>query len=291
MSFENLTDSDTPESPEVFLDTSIHCSRLKGPSFRDRISDVLRRFEWIGTSTYTKVEFGNVVLAQAEYYLRKLDEFNSLEKTRDFIGNVLPHKLHKAKVTWSFNLLNEYGRDDSECTERARVSLRRLMKYGVAFVEDHCDSPVSDGTKCYWASKGVHKRNDGRLVWKSPTCKRTHKRCRIDEFFLENRDLFVKIKNGIDELPEGRLTDQLRGFADVIGQAMEDPEILLDYRTGCKRLADAIIAVESSDFHSFFSMNSAESEILTALLEQSFYFLPPNEDKGVLVQLRPPRGE
>src|SRR5207247_521559 len=116
MSFEKLNDHHVPASTDLFLDTSIHCSKLKGSLFTTRISDVLRRFRWKSTSTYAKVEFGNVVLAQAEYFLRKLDEFRSLEKTSDFIGNVLPHTLHPGKVTWSFNLLKAFGADDAECT-------------------------------------------------------------------------------------------------------------------------------------------------------------------------------
>src|SRR5260221_1225439 len=146
MSFEKLSEKHVPNSPELFLDTSIHCSKLKGSLFGARIADVFRLFKWKSTSTYTKVEFGNVVLAQAEYFLSKLDEFNSLEKTGDFIGNVLPHGLHSAKVTWSFNLLKEYGANDAECTERARCSLRRIMKLGVAFVEQLCDRPLANGT-------------------------------------------------------------------------------------------------------------------------------------------------
>ena len=108
MSFERLNDDHVPASAEVFLDTSIHCSKLKGSLFSARICDTLSRFRWKSTSTYAKVEFGNVVLAPAEYFLRKLDEFQKLEKTRDFVGNILPHVLHGGKVTWSFNLLHAY---------------------------------------------------------------------------------------------------------------------------------------------------------------------------------------
>src|SRR5687767_162539 len=134
MSFENLSDQHKPTSPEIFLDTSIHCSKLKGSLFSGRIDKVLRLFQWKTTSSYAKVEFGNVVLAKAEYYLRKLDELGSLEKTKDFIGNVLPHKFHSGHVVWSFNLLNAFGSTDKERTERARLSLRSLMRLGVKFV-------------------------------------------------------------------------------------------------------------------------------------------------------------
>lgn len=285
MPFENLNDDHVPPSSELFLDTSIHCSKLKGPLLRDRISEVFRRFQWKSTSSYTKVEFGNVVLSSAEYFLRKLDEFGSLEATQDFIGNVLPHKLHPKKVTWSFNLLKAFGADDAECTERARLSLRRMMKLGVAFVEQLCDRPLANGTDCYWAKRGVHKRHDGRLVWQTPKCSRGRKRCRLDDFFVENIDVFKRIKEAIDDLPKDAKSDQLQDFSNVIGQALKDPQILLDYRTGCKRLADAIIAVDSLGYKSMFSQNKAESELLTTILEQTFYYLPPNPNEGVLVQL------
>lgn len=288
MPFEELNDDHTALSPELFLDTSIHCSKLKGSLFRERIDEVFRLFPWKSTSTYTKVEFGNVILAQAEYFIRKLDELGSLEKTKDFIGNVLPDRVHSNKLKWAFNLLNAYGEDDSVCTERARLYLRRLMKLGVGFVEQLCDRPLADGTDCYWAKRGVHKRHDGRLVWKTPVCKRKNKRCRLDEFFAENRSTFERIKDEIDALPEKAKSGQLRGFSEVIGQALKDPQMLLDYRAGCKRLADAIIAVDSLAYENMFSQNKAESELLTKILGQSFYYLPPNPSKGVLVQLAMP---
>jgi len=285
MSFVSLTEQVETSGTEIFLDTSIHCSRLKGPLFKDRIDSVLKRFRWIGTSSYAKTEFGNVVLAQAEYFLRKLTELGSVHAVLDFIGNVLPHRLHPKKVTWSFNLLrNHYGNDDAECTERATCSLTLLMKVGVRFVEKLCDEPIADGTCCYWARKGVHKRQDGKLVWKYPICKRDNKRCRLDDFFVENQELFARIKDAIDNLPNERKTDQLEDFSRIIGLATKEPQVLLDYESGCKRLADAIIAVDSVGYKNMFSQNERESAILCAILGQDFFYLPPNLERGVLLQ-------
>jgi len=285
MCFENLSDDHSPSSAELFLDTSIHCSKLKGSLFQQRITDVFDLFQWKSTSTYTQVEFGNVVLAQAEYYLRELNKFRSLEKLKDHIGNALWHKSHSIKITWSFNLLAVYGQNDAECTERAKLSLQRMMKLGVDFVEKLCDRPLQDGTNCYWASRGVCKKRDGTLVWKSPQCKPNRKRCHLDDFFDKNRGTFKQIKDAIDKLPESTKSKQLNGFSEVIGLALVDSAILLDYRTGCKRLADAIIAVDSKEYRSMFSQNVKESELLTSVLGQAFYYLPPNCDKGVKVRV------
>ncbi len=292
MSLESLPDDHEAASNELFLDTSIHCSRLKGVLFTDRIDRVLRMFQWIGTSTYTKVEFGNVVLANAEYYLRKLNELGSLDATLSFIGNVLQHRSHRSKVTWSFNLLRSHAGDgDAERTMRAKASLRRLLKFGTSLVERGCDKPLEDGTRCSWARKAVHRGPRGELSWKTPTCKRSVKLCALDEFFVQHQAVFQRIKEAVDALPEERKTAQLSGFSDVIGKAVEDPGILLDYRTGCRRLADAIIAVDSLKYKSLFSQNEKESAILCDLLDQVFYYLPPNPDRGVLVQRPRASGE
>ena len=103
MSFEKLTSDHEPPSAEVFLDTSIFCCMKKGPLFRARIREVLSLFKWKGTSSYAKVEYGNVVLAPAEYYLRKLTSLGSLAALLDFIGNVLPHHRN------FFNLISLFG--------------------------------------------------------------------------------------------------------------------------------------------------------------------------------------
>lgn len=53
-------------------------------------------------------------------------------------------------------------------------------------------------------------------------------------------------------------------------------------------LADAIIAVDSLVYKSLFSQNVKESELLTTVLGQAFYYLPANPERGVLVQLSSP---
>ena len=267
---------------EVFLDTSIFCCLQKGPLFRGRVKDFLGKFCWKSTSTYAQVEYGNVVLAQAEYYLRKLSELESLAKVLDFIGNVLHQRSHSQKITWSFNLLRRhYGKNDKEQTERAVLTLRRLMKLGVKFVTQVCDDPIEDGTHCYWAKNGVKRKRDGTLIWQAPQCKRNNKRCTLDDFFIANKDKFIEIKSAIDAIPQGDKSAQLANFSVIIGRAEEDPASLLDYRTNCKLMADAIIAIDSAGYSNMFSQNLAESKVLCQVLGQVFYYLPPNPEHEI----------
>jgi hypothetical protein len=289
VSLENLPEDHRARGPELFLDTSIAVSKHKGPLFTGRIDYVFSLFRWRATSSYAKTEYGNVVLAQAEYVLRKLKETRSLRKTCDWIANVLPG-FHDQKRIWTLNLLSKiHGMSDEERTERAILALTRLLKLGVRYLEIISDKPIENGTDCYWAKVGVQQKADGALFWQKPRCTISNPRCRIHKFFEENRELFLEIKAQIDALPEAERSDQLRGFSDVIEKAKADPSVLLDYKSGCCRLADALIAVDSRNYGSMFSMNAAESVLLTKALNQDFYFLPPNPSEGSGVKIQPAR--
>jgi len=282
MSFVKLDDGHRPQSTEVFLDTSIHCCFHKGEPLRPRLNWLLGLFSWKGGSTYSKVEYGNVILAAAEYYLKKLSEFKSVGQLLAHIGHVLPPQ-HREKRTWAFSLIQTLGKTEGDRTRRAEASLRRLLKTGTSAVDAHCDAPLADGTKCRWGTVGLQRGHDGRYIWKTPNCKRSNKTCNVDGFFADHRDTFELVKKTIDELDTHLLTDELKQFSSVIGEALRDPSILLDYKNGCKLLADALIAVDSKSYRSFVTQNYKESRVLTKVFDQRCYYLPNSPKHGVLL--------
>ena len=91
----------------------------------------------------------------------------------------------------------------------------------------------------------------------------SNKACKVDEFFLEHRDTFLAIKTAIDGLEKELLTDELKQFSRVIGEAIDNPTILLNYRSGCRLLADALIAVDSRNYRNLATQNFKESQVLT----------------------------
>ena len=280
MSFVKLDEAHRPDSSAVFLDTSIHCCFLKGQILAPRLKSLLKLFNWKGSSTYSKTEYGNVILANAQYYLRKLREFQSVGTLLEHISHVLP-PLHREKRTWAFTLIISLGKTEKIRTRRTDASLRRLLKIGTKVIEFHCDSPLANGTNCHWGNTGLQHKRNGEYVWKSPNCKRSHRACRVDDFFADNLDIFEKIKNVIDGLDDDLLTDELRQFSKTIGEAIIDPSMLLDYLQGCRHLADALIAVDSKDYPNFATQNYKESQILTQIFQQYCYYLPNNPEHGI----------
>jgi hypothetical protein len=293
MSFVELSETHVPTSSEAFLDTSIHCCLLKGTSRRQRLTRFLSLFSWKGSSSYSKVEYGNVILTTAQYLLRELRKRGNVAELEEHIHHDLPDYHHKYR-TWSFSLIKTLGTTESDRTRRTDAYLRRLLKQGTMIIDLQCDYPLADGTKCHWGKTGLKQRSDGEYVWKAPNCKRSKKACDIDNFFNEHRETFQDIKNEIDVLPKKLLTDELIQFSRIIGEALKDSSILLDYREGCRLIADVIIAVDSKGYSNFVTQNYKESQILTKLLGQRCYYVP-NDPKHEIQMLDhgevPPKSE
>jgi hypothetical protein len=289
MSFVKLDDGHRPVSTEVFLDTSIHCCFHKGETLGLRLNWLLGLFSWKGSSTYSQTEYGNVILATAQYCLRKLRELQSVAGLMEHVNHVLTPQHHKYK-TWTFSLIRTLGRSEEERTRRTDASLRRLLKFGTSAIAARCDTPLADGTKCHWGKTGLQRRRDGEYVWKTPNCKSSNRACNVDGFFVENRESFQAIKKEIDALDADLITDELAQFSQVIGEALENPTVLLDYGRGCKLLADAIIAVDGRDYRNFVTQNYKESQVLTKVFGQRCYYLPNNPEDGVQVFARDGEG-
>ena len=174
------------------------------------------------------------------------------------------------------------AKTEEERTRRAEASLRRLLKFGTSPVEARCDT-LADGTKCHWGRTGLQRKHDGEYVWKKPNCKSSNKACHVDDFFVEHQETFKSIEKEIDNLGADLLTEELRQFSRVIGEALDDPSVLLDYDRGCRLLADAIIAVDSKGYQNFATQNYKESRVLTRVLGQQCYYLSNNPEHGVSI--------
>ncbi len=283
MSFEQLNESHEALSPEVFLDTSAHLCYLKRP-VRNRIIWLVSKFRWIGSSTYSRVEYGNNILSVAAYLLDKLRAGVNVPDLIEHVNHVLPPPQF-AKKTWTFSLLDVLAGTERDRTRLAQANLRRILKFGVKAVDAVSDKPLRDGTQCHWGTTGLKHNRDGSFSWKHPNCTAANKCCNVDGFFIENRELFNQIKSAIDALNPDERTDQLQAFSEVIGRALIDPTTLLNYKTGCKLLADAIISVDSKDYRSFATQNYKESQVLTPVLGQACYYVPNNPEHFVKIQI------
>lgn len=264
-----MTSRDAPPS-EIFLDTSILLARLKGLDMRAKVDQALRTFRWRGTAAYSKLEYGNVILSTVSYLLDKLDTLGNLEALRYHVANRLLGYQDKYK-TWFSNLL-AWHLNEPEATDRAKLELRYLLRIGTGYV-DLVSDEVRDDIKCPWTEQTGIER------WQRPSkCQKRRPGCRLPEFFTSNQLCFVKIRECIELLPETERTNQLTDFAQIIAEAVGNPQVLRDYEV-CRRFADSIIAMESATYRAFFTQNIKESRVLCGVLGQLLLYLhqDPNE--------------
>ncbi len=266
---------------KLFSETSILACYYKDKYFKHRVKDILNDFNWKATSYYCLLEFGNVVLSPACYLLGLFNKGKLWGEVISHVNNcLLP--AHKSKKIWTLNLIAHLKGNEKEQTERAILYLKLLLRTSITnFIKLFDD--VTDEVSCYWIKENIKTLKPGKATWQSPKCTKDNPRCNIADFFTENKDHFISIKDDIDKLASKNITEQLKSFSELIELACAEPEILLDYKKGCRKFADALIAIESftKGYSSFFTQNIYESKVLCKTLEQDLIYLPNNLNKDV----------
>ncbi len=261
--------------PTLFSETSILASRLKGNDIKKKIDAILKDYEWNATSYYCILEFGNLILTTAIYIKKNFDDGWNYQEVINYVVNVLAHQ-QKTKKTWTHNILSEiYGRTEKEKNTNAIRKVKNIIGSSITSIEKRFDHIVDD-ISCSVVKDNINNLKRDNPCWKTPSCKQNKKRCKIDEFFENNKATFEKVKSVIDSCEAVIQTEQLKKFSEIIEKASANPKILLDYKEGCKKFADALIAVEShiNKYNTFFTQNIAESKILCKATEQDLIYLP-----------------
>lgn len=268
-----------PDRVELFYDTSVYYSLLlKSERVRELIDEVAQAFRWHATSTYVKLEYGNTVLNYC-VWLRRILNKKGFRGTLEHVNEVLPEQ-HRGRKMFALHLLTQYADEGGQdAKDLADAHLRRLVKLHLDAVTAYFDTPLEDGTGCYWAQKESHFARDGK-TWRQVKCDPRKRRCRVDQFFEDNRQAFLRIKAAIDELESP--TSQLQAFSDTIDLAADDPTVLLDHRN-CRRFGDALIALDSRGYGNMFSQNPKEFHLLCRVMGQAFICLPPHPEREVEV--------
>ena len=89
--------------------------------------------------------------------------------------------------------------------------------------------------------------------------------CRVHTFFKKHIDVFQRIGIAIEQKKDA--SEELKGFAEIIRTAIQQPTSLCDDRR-CAKLGDAIIAVDGMDMDHFVANNDKEWELLAEAMSK-----------------------
>ncbi|GAX59107.1 hypothetical protein SCALIN_C01_0038 [Candidatus Scalindua japonica] len=256
----------------LFLDTSIQVSRKSSDENEiNKINDILDKCDFICTSSFVQLEFKQSYI-QDLVYLHKI-----LVNEKTFSGAFLrtkklnAHPDHRRKIS---NLLdamgqffantNSFSSEDNFDKEIAE----QMVIYLEIIIEDIWDwfesdvKHVSEDTGCV-RSKVPPKKKGRYFDARIQKCKSEKIHCKLNKFFEEKQDAFKAILDYIKSLDdsEKKKPGELNKIVLTIEEGLKNPDNMCN-SDQCKRLGDALIAVEAIHFKELFTKDVDQSKVI-----------------------------
>ncbi len=236
---------------KLFLETTIQINQFSADAEKkDTINAIISQFNQILSSTYVKMEFRrrfiqdlvylyNVALQDAETFS---DVFLRIDK--------LSSEYHKRKIK---GIIASFCRffSDIEKKEDSGPLGKKLLELAIAFFRqsilvawekfDKGIDTILNETDCHHGKIGpvlTGEKFDNRMS----KCKKAEIRCKIIDFFIQNKETFGKIYEKLSNMEE--LDAEQEKTKNILGKALKYPQNMAD-KQNCYGCGDAIIAVES----------------------------------------------
>jgi hypothetical protein len=269
----------------VFVDTSIQIARkVHSPEIQKAIVDRLRNHREIFSGLVVRQEFKRRLLKEAVYLLKQLNERGSFEKVNRHVADHLPKPQdRKKRICLQMLMTVDEADSDEDRYDRARLMLRDLIKNGIATGEAHL-TKINAESNCACAQQLIiEKRPFAKYEFGGDRCEKMAGRCGIRMFLESKRELLEKIYAYLRGLSadgqDGDKSDELREIESFIGRFLENSEGI-ENENPCLTVGDLLVALESTECPTIYTMNAKESQHLARVLKQSMVYRPPNSDRA-----------
>ena len=238
---------------KLFLETTVQIDRFSADrKKKQEIDNIISQFSQILSSTYVKMEFRRRFIQDLVYLYNEAllgaetlaDAFLRIDK--------LSSDYHNRKIKGIIASFCRYFSDikDEEIQgPSGKALLERAIPYFRQFIlsawEDFDQGihAILNETDCYHAKTGpvlIGKKFDNTMS----KCKKADVRCKIVEFFVQNRGTLKKIYERLSQMDY--LDGEQEKTKNILEKALEYPQNMAD-RQNCWNFGDAIIAVESPE--------------------------------------------
>src|SRR5262249_39162259 len=151
--------------------------------------------------------------------------------------------------------------------ERAKRTLRRLIKFGLDDFEETVGSLIRD-VGCACSRYPIEEKKPGVFEFGPDRCSKTSGGCGIVSFLEERKDRLLRIREVLRSLRRDRKTQELVQVEAFLEQVLKDPDSALG-ADPCLKVGDLIIALESAGVPAFYTLNYRESRHLCRWLDWS----------------------
>lgn len=234
----------------LFLETTIQIDRFSAdPKKKEKIDKIISLFSQILSSTYVKMEFRRRFIQDLVYLYNEAllgaetfaDVFLRIDK--------LSSDYHKRKIKGIIASFCRFCSDTKEeeisgpwgkgLLEKAIPYFRQAIEIAWERFDEKIDILLNE-TDCYHAKTGpvlTGEKFDNRMS----KCKKVDRRCKIVEFFVQNKETFRQIYESLSKMEY--LDGEQEKAKNILEKALKYPENMAD-RQNCWNCGDAIIGVE-----------------------------------------------
>lgn len=264
-----MTPQDNDANMAVHLDTSIQMERCKSSPEASRVREYLKLFKVTTSSSYARIEFLRAWIQRLVFLHGVLTDVSNLGEAMKLLESRLKNQQHlrqyKTRLQALFAVMETTKSSDLE-SRAALVRVRKNLQeriIGWNYWWQHSITHGYDGTKCARATIRPKVRSNGDIDAAIPQCRRTSIHCCIDQFVTRNKSHLDSIANAVKS--DSASSSGLKKIAETIQSCVNDPQMACDDRI-CRRLGDAIIAIDSGGQATLAANNDTEWILLASVL-------------------------
>ena len=263
-----------PTGSAIFLDTSIQIARIvHGPEIKQKIQERISEYDLPVSSEIVKQEFKRRLLKEAQYLLNQLNRLGSYSRVNRHVIDTLPPQQNRKRNICLEMLGTILEESDADLTERAKRTLRTLLKFGLDDFENTVKHIVRDAG-CTCARFPVVERKRGKEYdFGKDKCSKVGGTCGIVEFLRGRSEEIGGVLEELKSLPDAERTDELKRIQEFIEQFLADPDSA-NQNDPCLKVGDLLIAMESVGIPVFYTLNAKESKHLCRRLGQDMIVRP-----------------
>ncbi len=267
----------------VFLDTSIMIARfVHSPETKQRISARLAQYGFVTTGLVVRYEFRRRLLKEALYLLKQLNRLGSLDKLQRHVHDVLPQQQDRKRRICLQTIFTVYeNASDEDRTERAKLFLKSLLKSGLSEFDELVDHVITE-SGCACGKISLRQKNTGNFDVGPEKCSKVAEVCEIGEFFRLNQDAIEQVRTHLVEVGLSNCSNELKGTVDFTDELKRDDADLRS-KDPCLTIGDFLIALESRNVPSMYTVNSRESKRLCRALNQTLIVRKQNPEHDDVV--------
>lgn len=269
---------------KLFIETTIPISKVldNNKTFTsDLIDNIITGFESVESSSYVQMEYKRRFIRDIVYlnnmcWEDDVADVGDVHKRLSALSSA-PQQQRKLSITLSalalfFKEDKMSASDvlvDKNILERMRIYFNIIVSELSEYFENNYDC-LHNQTNCFLSQlKPVSDAKcEGQFRFKIPYCKRSEKKCSIDEFIQKNVSNIENILTKLKDLDN--VDEEQKKSMEILEMALRDKDVMLEYKN-CWKCGDIIIALECPEDAMLMTTNIKHYSILCDSLNKNYY--------------------